>query len=110
MIGAMRSVRLTCLAGLLFASCSDDVGLGPDARVVVDAPIPGTLSLAWTLEHEGAPLTCAQLAAQSVTLEIVRRGEAFGVVESFSCTSTMGVSDELRDGFAGTSKSGKDLA
>jgi hypothetical protein len=94
----MGRPRLSWIAVLLVASCSDDVGLGPDAPNLIDAPIPGTLSVAWTLEHEGTPLTCTQLGAVSVTVEIVREGEAFGVVDSFNCSSAMGISRDLAPG------------
>ncbi len=86
---------LVCLS--LLAACSDDVGL-VDAPMIVDAPIPGTVQVSWTLGHDGAPVTCAQIAANSVTVEIIKIGEFSGVVDSFSCTSVMGTSRQLEPG------------
>lgn len=79
---------------LVAMSCSDDVGL-PDARPPTDAPPPGQLMLSWSISNMGAPLTCAQIAGSSVTVEIVPVGALAGVVDSFSCTSLMGVTRQL---------------
>lgn len=88
---------ITSLCVSLLAACSDDVGL-VDAPMIVDAPIPGTVVVSWTLGHDGTPVTCSQIAANSVTVEIVKVGDFSGVVDSFSCTSAMGTSRQLEPG------------
>lgn len=79
------------------AACSDDVGL-PDARPPVDAPVPGQLMVAWTISHDGTTLTCADVAATSVTIELIPVGAVFGVVDSLGCTSGVGVTRDLAPG------------
>lgn len=92
-----RSVLPILPSILLFAGCSDDVGL-VDAPMIVDAPVPGNLMVSWTLAHAGAPVTCSQIAGSSVTVEIVKVGEFGGVVDSFGCASAMGTSRSLLPG------------
>jgi len=77
--------------------CSDDVGL-PDARQAIDAALPGQVDVTWTIGHQGAPVTCSQISGASVTVEIVKVGAAFGVVDSFSCASGMGRTRTLAPG------------
>lgn len=93
---ASFTLTAACAAALA-ASCSDDVGL-PDAPPVIDAAVPGTLRVAWTITHDGAPLTCADVTGSSVAVEIVKQGLTFGTIESFSCTSAMGTSNPLPPG------------
>ncbi len=81
----------------LVAGCSDDAGI-PDARPATDAAVPGQLSLTWAITHLGAPLTCAQVDAAAVTIQILPVGAAFGVVDSVSCTSGSGMSRPLAPG------------
>jgi len=78
------------------AACSDDaaaIDAGP-----IDAPAPGRLSLSWTISHNSMDLTCAELSAVSVTIEIIPDGAAFGVVDSLSCTSGSGETRDLAPG------------
>ena len=84
------------LAGLVGA-CSDDVAL-TDARPQIDAAIPGQLMLSWTVGHAGSSLTCADVGASTVAVDIVHDGDAFGVVDTFSCGSAMGLSRMLAPG------------
>jgi hypothetical protein len=51
--------------------------------------------LTWTISNQGAPLTCAQIAGSSVTVAIVPVGALAGVIDSFSCTSLMGMTRQL---------------
>lgn len=88
---------LVLIVALSAASCSDDVGL-PDARPPTDAAVPGQLSFSWTVGYMSAALTCAELGASSVAVEIVPQGAVFGVVDSFSCASGMGTSRQLAPG------------
>lgn len=81
----------------LVAACSDDAGL-PDARISIDAPAPGQLSLTWSLAHAGAPLTCGEVGATSVSADILPVGAQFGVVDGWSCASGMGTTRELEPG------------
>jgi hypothetical protein len=66
--------------------------------MVIDAALPGTVQVSWSIGHEGAPVTCTQIAGSSVTVEIVKTGEFGGVVDSFGCASAMGTSRELAPG------------
>lgn len=96
----MRRTRLTCFitcAAVLAGSCSDDVGL-VDAPQIRDAPDPGQLQVSWTLGHDGTPLTCGDVNASSVTVEIVKQGLFNGTIELFSCESAMGFSRALAPG------------
>ena len=77
-----------------FASCGDDAGL-PDARPPIDAAPVGQFAVSWSLTHGGLPQTCASVGATAVVVEIVGAGEAFGVIDSFSCGSGMGVTRDL---------------
>lgn len=93
----MRPVRVLSVAALALAACGDDVGL-PDARPEIDAPPAGRMSFAWTITHEGTPLTCAQLAASQVTIGIVPDNQPFGDVETFACGNAMGTSEDFPPG------------
>lgn len=87
---AVRRALLAIAVGALAAvGCSDDLVI-LDARLPVDAPAPGQLALSWTIGHGGAALTCAELGATTVTVEIVRDGDAFGVVDTFACAAGTG--------------------
>ncbi len=82
---------------MLIAGCGDDVAL-IDARQPIDAAAPGQASLRWTLGHNGAPLTCAAINATTVSVEIAKDGDAFGVVDSFACDAAMGTTRMLVPG------------
>jgi len=88
---------LAAAAAALAGGCSDDVAL-TDARPQIDAAIPGQLALSWTLAHAAAPLTCADVGASTVTVDIVHDGDAFGVVDTFACGAAMGTSRMLAPG------------
>ncbi len=90
-------VTLLAVAAAVGAGCSDDVGL-PDARIPIDAAAPGQFMVSWTVGHQGTVLTCAEISASSVTVEIVPVGAVFGVVDSFGCTSSIGTSRLLAPG------------
>jgi hypothetical protein len=93
-MGAMRRAWFLLL---VVGGCSDDIGL-PDARLPIDAAVPGNLKLSWTLGHDGTPLTCAQVNGTSVSVEMVKQGEFFGTVDSFGCASGTGTSRALSPG------------
>lgn len=95
---ALGAAILSLVAGLLAAAgCSDDVAL-TDARPQIDAAVPGTLMLSWSIRHGDAALTCADVGASTVSIDIVHDGDAFGVVDSFGCTSATGASRMLAPG------------
>lgn len=96
-LGAMSrlSILLSSLAPLaVVAACGDDAGL-PDARPPIDAPDSGQISLTWSLSHGGLPQTCASVGATSVVVEIIPIDQPFGVVDSFGCSTGMGVTRDL---------------
>lgn len=94
-----RALRALGALGVLAlaAGCSDDVAL-TDARPQIDAATPGTLMLSWTIAHGGAPLTCGDVGGSTVAVDLVRDGEAFGVVDSFTCGAGAGESRMLAPG------------
>lgn len=54
--------------------------------------------LTWSIGHMGTNLTCAQIGGSSVTVEAVPVGSFSGEIDSFSCTSLMGVTRSLPAG------------
>lgn len=71
----------------------------PDAREVDAAPAGGTLSLAWTLtDTGGAPITCDQVGATTVTLLLRNRAVSGGQAEVLGCNSATGATPVLRPG------------
>ena len=93
-----RSFLVSLWCVVVVGACSDDAGLVDAGRPGQDAAVPGKLALSWTLSHQGAAVTCAQVDAAAVSIEIVPVGAAFGVVDSLSCTSAMGTSRDLTPG------------
>jgi hypothetical protein len=91
--GPAAFTALAALAG----GCHDEVAL-TDARPQIDAAVPGTITLGWSISHAAAPLTCADVSASTVSVEIVRDGDAFGVVDTFTCTAGTGTSRMLEPG------------
>lgn len=94
---ARRALLAVAGSALALAACSDDLVI-LDARPPVDAAVPGQLALSWTIGHGGSPLTCADLAATTVTVEIVHDGDAFGVVDTFTCGAAMGTTRKVTPG------------
>lgn len=90
-------IAVAVAVALAGAACSDDVAL-TDARPQIDAAIPGQLAVSWTVGHNGAPLTCTDVGASTVAIDIVHDGDAFGVVDTFSCASAMGTTRMLAPG------------
>lgn len=94
----MRCIRWSLFAaGAALASCSDDAGL-PDARLPIDAAIPGQFMLSWSLSHGGLPQTCGSVGATSVSVDLVPVGSAFGEVDGWSCASGTGTTRPLEPG------------
>jgi hypothetical protein len=94
---ASLATLLTSGTLVLAAGCSDDVAL-TDARPQIDAAVPGQLALSWTIGHAGAPLTCSEISASTVSLDLVHDGDAFGVVDTFTCSSASGMTRALAPG------------
>ncbi|HWU90790.1 MAG TPA: hypothetical protein VN253_26170, partial [Kofleriaceae bacterium] len=84
------------VAGLAGAGCGDDGG-GLDA--MPDAPAPGTISLSWSVtDANGQPITCEQVGAVAVSLEIREAGTAVGAPAAFTCATGSGTTQELPPG------------
>lgn len=82
------------LAGVLLlglAACGDDTG-PPDAREIDGPPEGGTVSLTWSIDDEGAPLTCQQVGASIISLAIVPNDQPFGMTDVLTCAPGMGTS------------------
>ncbi len=90
-----RALALGLLA--VAGGCSDDVAL-TDARPQIDAAVPGQLALSWTIGHGGSALSCADIVASTVSVDIVHDGDAFGVVDTFDCAAGMGTTRMLEPG------------
>lgn len=72
-------------SSLLVASCGDDGGV-IDASPV-DAPAPtGAFSLAWSLSDGNSAITCAKVAASSLSVSLVKQGGFGGMVDVFACS------------------------
>jgi hypothetical protein len=80
------------------AACGSGGGF-PDARPP-DGPGPtGTFSLAWSVvDQDGAPITCDEIAAQTMT--VLSHNLAFdgGQTQPFTCSTGMGTSQGLTPG------------
>lgn len=99
-----RAVGLARLAGLIAlviaAGCSgcDDGGFPTDAPAP-DAPLRGTVSLAWSLtDLGGRPLRCDDVGANFVALELRKQASLSGAVASFSCTNSPSTSQPIEVG------------
>ena len=93
----LRSTLYAAIAVLTVAACSDDAGL-PDARLPIDAALPGQFTLTWSLSHGGGPQSCASVGATSVSVELLPVGSAFGEVDGWSCASGTGTTRPLEPG------------
>jgi len=81
---------LTALAGC--GGCGGDDGFPPDASSVV---VPGTVTLTWAItDPSGHPITCAQIGANTVALQLTGRKTA-GVLASLSCDPGAGKTQDL---------------
>jgi hypothetical protein len=77
--------------------CSSD-GFVLDARAT-DALTLGTVSLAWSItDLDGRPITCEQVGASTVALELRNRNAAGGVAASFSCGNSPSMSQPIATG------------
>lgn len=90
-------IRCLLVASALLA-CGDGGGF-PDAPGPDSPPPTGTFSLAWSLTDEGgAPITCDQIGAQTVTAVLRNPAVQGGSTEVFSCNSGMGTSPGIAPG------------
>jgi hypothetical protein len=88
---------LLVLAGSGCGGC-DSGGFVGDAPAI-DAPTPGTVTLAWTLtDVNGQPISCEQVGGNFVLLELRNRTTARGTVASFSCARGRETSPDLEPG------------
>jgi hypothetical protein len=94
-----RTTRLAGLCGLWLAaaaSCDCRGGGFPDATTVPDAPLPGAVSLAWSItDLNGAPVSCDQVGATTVFLQLRGQNSASGVAVSLSCNTGSGISQAV---------------
>jgi hypothetical protein len=99
-----RVFILTGLVGLIGlagnAGCGGcDHGGFPVDAAPIDAPAPGTVSVAWSLtDLMGDPITCEQVGATTVFVELHARNSGSGVGVSLSCGATPGTSQPLEPG------------
>ena len=89
--------RSWLLAIVAIAACGDDTG-PPDARRFDGPPAAGTISLSWTIDDDGTPLTCSQIGASVVSLTIIPVDQPFGTTDAISCSAGMGTSRPLPPG------------
>jgi hypothetical protein len=94
--------RVFIRAGLLalVGGCGacDNGGFSRDAPAI-DAPSPGTVTLAWTLADTGGqPIQCDQVGGNFVLLELRNRATSRGSVVSFACARGRETSPDLEPG------------
>jgi hypothetical protein len=94
--------RVVLFTGALSASAGCDCnggGFPADARLV-DAPAArGTVSLAWSLtDLTGRAITCDEVGASFVSLELRRQASLQGAVASFSCANSPSTSQAIEVG------------
>jgi hypothetical protein len=88
--GLTALVGLASLAGC--GGCGGDDGFPIDATTIV---VPGTATLAWTItDPSGHPITCAQIGANAVVLQLTGRKTA-GVLASLACDQGSGKTQDL---------------
>src|SRR5690349_6763336 len=64
-----------------------------------DVQAPGTISLAWSLtDANGAPITCDQVGAVAVSMEIREIDAATGAPAAFTCSTGSGTTQALAPG------------
>jgi len=93
------SFRVFILAALIGGvGCGGCGGCGGGdgfADAAVDAAVPGTVTLAWSLtDLSGNPITCAQIGANTIALQLQGRKTA-GVLVSLSCDRGSGTSQPV---------------
>ncbi|MGE0402231.1 MAG: DUF1833 family protein [Kofleriaceae bacterium] len=94
----MTRCSLVASALLSLAACGDGGGF-PDAPGPDSPPPNGTFSLAWSVTDEGgAPVTCEQVGAQTVTAVLRSPAIQGGSTEVFSCSSGMATSPGIAPG------------
>lgn len=91
----------TLVATLALASaamgCDETTGY-PDSRPPDATPLPGSLSLTWTIESGGVPATCADVGGISLRLGIREIDSPLGTAEAFGCESGAGTAPEVTPG------------
>jgi len=93
--GVTGVTGLTGVTGVasLAGGCGGGEGFASDAAI--DAAVPGTVTLAWSLaDPSGNPITCAQVGASTVALQLQGRRTA-GVPVSLSCDHSPATSQLL---------------
>lgn len=79
------------------AACGDDAS--PFDAGTYDAELPaGSVSLTWSIADDGAPKTCSEVAATTVTLAIVPDDQPFGTTDVLSCSSGEGQIEDIAPG------------
>ena len=93
----IRRGCLFAIAATVFA-CGDGGGF-PDAREIDAPPPPGQFTITWSLtDANGAPITCDEIGAISVTVSLRNRSVQGGFTEVFTCGTGMGTSERIVPG------------
>jgi hypothetical protein len=98
-----RNVSWLFLGGLLWGGllaglgCSGGSGL-PQEQKVDAPPAMGRFSVAWTIADGARALTCDEVGALFVSVEVVATNSGGGYVEAFTCDGKMGTSKQLLTG------------
>jgi hypothetical protein len=89
---------LAAAAALCSFACGDGGGF-PDAALPDGPPPTGTFSLAWSLtDTNGAPVTCDQVGALTVTAVLRNPAVQGGSTEVFNCNTGSGTSPGIAPG------------
>lgn len=87
-----------CALTAVLTACGSGGGF-PDAPPPDSPVIGGTVSLQWSLtDTAGQPITCEQIAGQTVTLVLHNKSEAGATTEVFTCDSMAGTTPKVSPG------------
>jgi hypothetical protein len=87
---ASRAV-VVLLVGVV--ACDSESGF-PDARIPDASPVPGTVSLSWTITdtNDSSTIACDEANANTVTITVREQGATTGSADPFTCSSGQGTS------------------
>ncbi len=83
-LSASLSLSLSALVGALALGCSGGTGL-PDAAPSDGPPATGRFSVSWTIADGERVLTCEDVGALVMTVQVTSPSLGGGFVEAFSC-------------------------
>lgn len=94
----MQVLPRLIVAGMCWIGCGGGGGFPPDAAI--DSPPPGgRFQLAWSIvDQNSQPLSCSQVAATLISIDVHNLNQLGGQVEAFGCDIMMATSREFPAG------------